>query len=195
MRFVINHAGNRIVDATPEETHALRPCICAVLRRHGCPSREIDDIAQHVEIVTWQAIQDGRIQGYELVDPEDALIQYMFVVAQHAFMNYKRKASTRYEALQDEPVEWPSRSPVARLEARDLLRRMEERPLVARFLLNVATEVPYVARHRDAGMSDGTYDQRLARSRKWLRSVITSGRWREPPQPVPPTPWHRKKKR
>lgn len=195
MRYRKNHNGDPIVDATPKETHALRPVICAVLRRHGCPSREIDDIAQHVEIVTWQAIQDGRIQGYELIDPEDALIQYMFVVAQHAFMNYRRKASTWREQLQDEPVEWPSRSPVARLEARDLLRRIEERPLVARFLLSVATEVPYVERYRDAGMSDGTYNTRLACSRKWLRSVVTSGRWREPPQPDPPTPWKRKGKR
>ncbi|MBK9259818.1 MAG: hypothetical protein IPM54_08270 [Polyangiaceae bacterium] len=195
MRFVINHAGNRIVDATPEETHALRPCICAALRRHGCPEREIDDIAQHVEIVTWQGIQDGRIQGYELDEPDVALLRFMFLVAKNAFMNYKRKASTRYEAFQDEPAEWPSCSPVARLEARDLLRRIEERPLVARFLLNVAAEVPYVERYHDAQMGDGTYNARLARSRKWLRSVVTSGRWREPPQPTPPTPWHRKKRR
>lgn len=195
MKFFVNLAGNRVVHATPEETHALRPCVCAALRRYGCPEREIDDIAQHVEIVTWQAIRDGRVQGFELIDPEDALIQYMFVVAQHAFMNYRRKASTRYEAFPQEPIDYSSRSPVARLEARDLLRRIEDRPLVARFLLNVATEVPYVERYRDAQMGDGTYNARLARSRKWLRSVVTSGRWREPPQPIPATPWHRKKKR
>jgi len=81
------------------------------------------------------------------------------------------------------------------IEARDLLRRIEARPRVARVLLNVATEVLYVDRCNDAQMTEGTYDVRLARSRKWLRDVVTSGRWREPPQPTPATPWKRKKKR
>jgi len=195
MRFVVNPAGNRIVDATPEETHALRPCVCAALRRHGCPEREIDDITQHVELITWQAITEGRVAGHDLEEPRDALVMWMLRVAQNAFLNYRHKASTWREVMTDEPVEWPSRSPVTRIEARDWLRRIEARPMVERFLLNVATEVPYVERCNDARMTEGTYDVRLARSRKWLRDVVTSGRWREPPQPTPPTPWKRKEKR
>lgn len=194
MRFIANLAGNRIVDASPEETHALRPCICAALRRHGCPEREIEDIAQNVEIVTWQCINEGRVMGYELDEPEDALLRFMFVVAKNMLMNYRQKRSTWREQLQDDPVDAALPSPVARLEARDLLRRIEDRPLIARFLLNVATEVPYVDRCRDAGMTEGTYEARLRASRTWARKVMASGHWREPPQPTPATPWKRKKK-
>jgi hypothetical protein len=132
-RFVVNLAGNRIVDATPEETHALRPCVCAALRGHGCPEREIDDIAQHVEIVTWQAIAEGRVAGH----------------GRTAGCARDVDASRRSERVSELPSQGVD---VARIEAREVLRHIEARPMVARFLLNVATEVPYVERCHARGL-------------------------------------------
>lgn len=97
--------------------------------------------------------------------------------------------------MTDEPVEWPSRSPVARLEARELFRRIEARPLVARFFLSAAINKPRPERRNDAQMTEGTYHVCLTKAQTWERDVATSGHWREPSQPVPPAPWKQKKKR
>lgn len=195
MRFIINHAGNRIVEATPEETHSFRPVVCSVLRRYGCPEREIDDLAQYVEIITWQAIGEGRVMGHDLEEPRDALVMWMIAVAHNAFRTWRNKGSSWREVFPDEPVEWPSRSPVARMEARDLLRRMEAHPKVMRLLLNAAAEMPLPEREQDAEMTPGTYYVRITTAQRWARKVATTGVWRRPPMPDPPTPKHRKKKR
>ena len=61
MKSHINAAGNRVVDATPNEIHAMRPAIIAALRRHGCPVNEIEDRAQDIELLIWQAVNEGRV--------------------------------------------------------------------------------------------------------------------------------------
>lgn len=195
MKYRKNHNGDPVVDASPREVHELRPVVCAVLRRHGCPEREIDDIAQHVEIVLWQSLNEGRVHGHDLEEPRDALVMYMVRVAQNAYLDFGGKASTRYEVLPDEPVDIASRSPVARLEARDLLRRIHAHPSVARLLMNVAQGMPLVEREQDAEMTSGTYYVRITSMQQWAKKVATTGVWRRPPMPDPPTPRHRKKKR
>lgn len=195
MRFIINPAGNRIVEATPEETHALRPVICAVLRRYGCPEREIDDIAQNVEIITWQAVRDTRIMGHDLEEPRDALVMWMIAVARGVFLNYRTRASTRHEVFPDDPFDVGSGSPVARLEAREFLRKLEAHPKVARLLLNAAAEMTLPEREEDSGCTPGTYYVRITAAQRWARKVATTGVWRRPPMPDPPTPKHRKKNR
>lgn len=195
MRFIVNHAGNRIVDASPEETHALRPVVCAVLRRYGCPEREIDDLAQNVEIITWQAIGEGRVMGHDLEEPRDALVMWLVAVAHNAFRTWRQRGSTRREVFPDEPFDIPSRSPVARMEARDLLLRIEKNPIVSRLLINAAIEMPLPEREQDAEMTEGTYYLRITSMRRWARKVARTGLWQRPPMPDPPTPKHRKKKR
>lgn len=195
MRFIVNHVGNNIVEATPEETHSFRPVIRAVLRRYGCPEREIDDIAQHVEIITWQAIEEGRVMGHDLEEPRDALVMWMIRVAYNAFRTYRNKGSTWREVLPNEPFDIPSRSPVARLEARDVLRKIAAHPNVARLLLNAATEMPLPEREHDADMTAGTYYVRITSMQRWAKKVVSTGVWRRPPMPDPSTPKLRKKKR
>ncbi|HMY18027.1 MAG TPA: hypothetical protein PKA58_17000, partial [Polyangium sp.] len=187
--------GDPVVDASPREVHELRPVVCAVLRRHGCPEREIDDITQHVEIVLWQNIGEGRVHGHDLEEPRDALVMYMVRVAQNAYLNFRSKASTRREVLPDEPVDIVSRSPIARMEARDLLRKFHAHPSVARLLMNVAQGMPLVDREQDAEMTSGTYYVRITSMQKWARKVARTGLWQRPPMPDPPTPKLRKKKR
>lgn len=195
MRYRPNHNGDPVVDASPREVHELRPVVCVVLRRHGCPEREIDDIAQQVEIVLWQSLNEGRVHGHDLEEPRDALAMYMVRVAQNAYLNFRSKASTRREVLPDEPIDIASRSPIARMEARDLLRRIDAHPNVARLLMNVVLGMPLVEREQDAEMTSGTYYVRITSMQMWARKVATTGVWRRPPMPDPPTPKHRKKKR
>ncbi len=195
MRYRPNHNGDPLVDASPREVHDLRPVVCAVLRRHGCPEREIDDIAQHVSVITWQSLNEGRVHGHDLEEPKDALVMYMVRVAQNVYLNFRAKASTWREVLPDEPIEIVSRSPVAQLEARDLLRRIGAHPSVARLLLNAANGMPLAEREQDAEMTSGTYYVRITSMQQWARKVATTGVWRRPPMPDPPTPKLRKKKR
>ncbi len=72
MRFVINDAGNRIVDATPEETHALLPALRAAFRRWRANEADIEDLCQQVESVMWQALSEGRVHEPDASRPEDA---------------------------------------------------------------------------------------------------------------------------
>jgi len=195
MKYRKNHNGDPVVEASPREVHELRPVICAVLRRYGCPEREIDDIAQHVEIVMWECIGDGRVHGHDLEEPRDALVMFMIRVAQNAFRSWRHKGSTWREVLPDEPLEMVSRSPVGRLEARDLLRRIEKHPKVARLLLNAANGMTLPEREQDAEMTSGTYYARITSMQRWARKVAETGVWRRPPMPDPPTPKHRKRKR
>lgn len=192
MRYRINPAGNRIVDATPEETHALRPCIRAVFRRWRAAPGDIEDFAQDVEIVAWQAIQEQRVPGDGFKRPEDALLDFMFAVAWNLWRNHSRRRSTRSEILHDEMPDMASRSPDARLEAREALQRISMRPDIARILLDAAIEVPLT--ERVEGALKSTYGYHLTTARKWAREV-DAGRWREPAQPASHKPWKRKKKR
>lgn len=195
MKYRTNHNGDPVVDASPEETHALRPVIRAVLRRYGCPEREIDDIAQHVEIVTWQAIGEGRVHGHDLEEPRDALVMWMIGVAHNGFRSWRNRSSTRREILPDEPHDIPSCSPMARLEARDLLLRIADHPSVARLLMNAAEGMTLTEREQDADMTSGTYYVRITTAQRWIKRVARTGLWQRPPMPDPPTPKTRKKKR
>lgn len=122
-------------------------------------------------------------------------VMFMIRTAQNTYRNYRQKGSTWREVLPDDPVEWASRSPVERLEARDLLRKIAAHPNVARLLLSAAEGRSLPEREHDAGMTPGTYYVRITSMQRWARKVATSGVWRRPPMPDPPTPKHRKKKR
>lgn len=190
MRFRINPAGNRIVDATPEEIHALRPGIRAALRRWRVPQGDIEDFAQDVEIITWQAIQEQRVPGDGFERPEDALLDFMFAAAWNLWRNHWRRRSTQSEILHDEMPDMASPSPDARLEARQALQRISMRPEIARVLLD---SVNVSASERYAHVAKSTYGYHLTNARKWAREV-DAGRWREPAQ-APHKPRKRTKKR
>lgn len=133
--------------------------------------------------------------GHDLEEPRDALVMWMIGVAQNTYRNYRIKGSTRCEVFPDEPMDMASPSPVARLEARDLLRKIAAHPDVARLLLNAAVGMTVPEREQDAEMTPGTYYVRVTSMQRWAKKVATSGVWRKPPMPDPPTPRHRKKKR
>jgi hypothetical protein len=191
MKYIRNPAGNRIVVATPEETHALRPAIRASYRRWKAPDSMIDDFCQEVEIVTWRGIVDQRIPGDRFQHPEDALLNFMFMVAWNVWRNHTKRRSTRNEVFVDELTDMAGPSPEGRLDARETLLRLTMREDVARVLLD-AVNVPAIERHR--GMPRNTYYSRLGNARKWARDV-DAGQWREPRMPEPSTPKLRKKRR
>jgi len=189
MKYIRNHAGNRIVVATPEETHALRPAIRASYRRWKAPDSMIDDFCQEVEIVTWRCIVDQRIVGDRFQHPEDALLNFMFMVAWNVYRNHTKRRSTRNEVFVDELPDMAGPSPERRLDARDTLLRLTMREDVARVLLD-AVNVP--ATERVAELPRNTYYSRLTQARRWARDV-DAGQWREPKQAMPFT-WKQRKK-
>jgi DNA-directed RNA polymerase specialized sigma24 family protein len=191
MRYIRNPAGNRIVVATAEETHALRPAIRASYRRWKAPDGSIDDFCQEVEIVAWRGIVEQRIVGDRFQHPEDALLNFMFMVAWNVWRNHTKRRSTRNEVFVDELPDMAGPSPEGRLDARETLLRLAMREDVARVLLD-AVNVP--ATERVAGLPRNTYYSRLTQARSWARDV-DAGQWREPRMPDPSTPKHRKKKR
>lgn len=188
MQYRLNHNGDRIVDASPEETHALRPAIRACFRRWRAFDADIEDFCQHVELVTWQAIVDGRIRGDGFARPVDALLDFMFAVAWNQWRNHSRKRSVWREVLHDELPDVASPSPDARIEARDVLQRISMRPDVARVLL-AAVNGPYPERRE--GLPKSTFWSRREQALKWARDAVEGA----PNMPDPPTPKHRKKKR
>ncbi|MBK9263653.1 MAG: sigma-70 family RNA polymerase sigma factor [Polyangiaceae bacterium] len=179
------------MDATPEETRALRPSIRAALHRWRCPDGDIEDFCQDVEIITWQAIVEQRVLGDRYNRPEDALLGFMFQVAWNAWRNHSRKQSTWRELLCNEMPDMVGPNPDACLEARDSLQRIAMHPDVARILL-VVLDGPYPERRE--GLPKSTFWSRREQARKWAKDV-DAGHWREPPQPVPATPWKRKGRR
>jgi hypothetical protein len=187
MRYQKNSAGNRIVVATPKETHALRPCICAALRRWHCPEGDIEDFAQEVEVITWQALVEKRVLGDRYARPRDALLSFMFQVAWNLWRNHSRLHSTRCEILHDEVPDMQGPEPDACLEARDVLHRISMREDVACLLFAaVAGERPaqYV------GLPKSTFWARHKEVQRWARDVASG----KPHVPDPPTPKHRKKR-
>ena len=124
--------GMLVVVATAEEVHAFRPAIRASFRRHKIRARDIDDLCQNVEFVTWRALERGRVRGWRVQDPRDALLAFMFVVARYLAANARRRWHVRWELLctgrESENVldPWDGRDLVAQLEARELLRRLHE---------------------------------------------------------------------
>lgn len=188
MRFIRNHAGNRIVVATPEETHALRPAIRASYRRWRAPDGIIDDFCQEVEIITWHGIVEQRIVGDRFQHPDDALLNFMFMVAWNVYRNHTKRRSTRNEVFVDEMPEVAGPSPESRLDARETLLRLTRREDAAMLLLD-AVNLAFDERERN--VPRGTYYSHLTDARKWARDVDT-GHWREPKQATPPTPWKRK---
>lgn len=192
MRYRINEAGNPMVVATPAEVHALRPAIHACFRRWRANEGDIEDFAQDVEIVVWQALDEGRVPGRALMKPQDALLDYMFAVAWNVWRNHGRKRSTRSEVLCNELPDMAGLDPVGRIDARETLQRISTRPDIVRVLMLAVNEVPTVERYE--GKSKSTYGYHLTNARKWAKDV-DAGRWQAPRQPVPMTPWKRKKKR
>ena len=193
MKYVVNHAGNRILQATPEETRALRPRIAACFRkRSNIPAVDIEDFCQEVEITTWRAIQEQRIVGNEFARPVDALLNFMLTVAWNLWRNHSRKRSVWREVLADDELpDMVGPDPEGRLETRETLLRLTRREDIAGLLLE-AVNVPASIRY--ANVPKSTYSSQLVQARSWARDV-DAGKWREPRQPTPPTPKHRKKKR
>jgi len=191
MRYITNPAGNRIVDATPEETRTLRPSIRACFRRWGANGGDIEDFCQDVEVIVWRAISQQRIPGDGFKRPEDALLNYMFMVAWNIWRNHSKRRSTRSEVFVIEMPEMPGPSPEGRIDTRETLLRLTAREDITRVLLD-SVNVPAKERHRDVPKS--TSWSRLSNARRWARNV-EAGKWREPRQPTLPTPKHRKKKR
>ena len=191
MRFHINAAGNRIVDATPQEIHAIRPSIVAALRRYGCPIHEVEDRAQDVEILVWQSVNEGRVWCDRLTSAKSALISFTFQAAWYIWKNYSRRQSAWREVLTDDPPELATSCTEARLEARDALRRIAGQPMVAEILL---LSLNGSRSEERADMTRTTFWSRVIVARKWAREV-DAGHWQPPQQPVPTTPWKRKKKR
>lgn len=192
MKYIINPAGNRIVQATPEETRKLRPSIAAAFRkRSNVAPDEIEDFCQEVEVITWRSVQEQRIVGNEFARPVDALLNFMLSVAWNLWRNHSRKRWVWREELVDEMPDMLGPSPDGRLDARETLLRLTMREDIAGLLLEAVNVEPAV---RYANTPKSTYSSRLIQARSWARDV-DAGRWREPKQPAPPTPKHRKKKR
>lgn len=191
IRSHINAAGNRIVDATPQEIHALRPAIVAALRRYGCPIHEVEDRAQDVEILVWQAVIEGRVWCDRLTSAKSALISFTFQAAWYVWKNYSRRHSTWREILTDDPPELATSCTEARLEARDTFRRIGEQPTLAEILL---LSLNGSRSEERANMARTTFWSRVIVARKWAREV-DAGHWQPPRQPVPMTPRKRKKNR
>jgi hypothetical protein len=191
MKYIINPAGNRIVDATPKETYSLRPSIAACFRSRRVSEGDIEDFCQEVEIVAWKAIEDQRIVGNAFSRPVDALLKFMFAVAWNLWRNHYRKLSVRNEALVDELPEMIGPSPDGRLDARETLLHLSTHPEIIRILLE-AVNVPTSLRYTNVAKS--THFSRLTYARSVARNIAL-GRYREPRQPIPPTPKTRKKQR
>lgn len=191
MRYRINEAGNPMVVATPADVHALRSAICAAFRRWRANEGDIEDFAQDVEIVVWQALDEQRVPGHRLMKPRDALLDFIFSVSWNVWRNHSRKRSTRSEVMHDEMPDVAGSDPDGRFDARETLRRIVAHVDIARVLLD-SVNIP--ASERYIGTPKSTYGYHLTNARKWAREV-DAGRWQAPTQPVPITPWKRKKKR
>ena len=191
MRFIKNQAGNRIVEATPEETRALRPCVAAAFRRWRARDVDIPDFCQQVELTTWIAVTEQRVPGEGFKRPVDALLDFMFAVSWNLWRNHSRLLWRHGEVLHDEVPDVASPSPDARLEARDALQRIAKHEDVALVLIGML-EGP--RSEQRGNLPKSTFHTRSMQARKWARDVA-SGHWKEPPQPTPPTPWKRKGKR
>jgi len=193
MKYIINPAGNRILIATPEEVHVLRPSIVAAFRkRSNIPAGDIEDFCQEVEITTWRAIQEQRIVGNEFARPVDALLGFMLTVAWNLWRNHSRKRSVWRELLADDEMpDMVGPDPDGRFETRGTLLRLTGREDIAQVLL---ASLNGSRPERREGIPRATYWHRVAQARSWARDV-DAGRWYEPRQPTPPTPKHRKKKR
>lgn len=190
MKYIINHAGNRIVQATSNEVHALRPPIVAAFRkRSNIPVGDIEDFCQEVEIVAWRAITEQRIVGNEFARPVDALLGFMLTVAWNMWRNHSRKRSVWRELLADDEMpDMAGPELDSRFETRETLLRLTEREDITWILLE-AVNVPASIRY--ANVPKSTYSSRLTSARRWARNVEAG----KPCMPDPPTPKHRKKKR
>jgi DNA-directed RNA polymerase specialized sigma24 family protein len=194
MRYIINPAGNRIVDAIPKDIRALRPSIAMNMRWRHISEADVEDFCQEVEIITWQAVVDRRIIGNRFARPVDALLHFMLAVAHNLWRNHRRKRWVWREVLatdENDVSDIVGPDPQGQLDARETLLRLTTHEDVARFLLDAAT-LPTAERYGD--LTPGTHGRRLLKARSWARDV-DAGKWKEPRQPTQPTPWHRKKKR
>ena len=187
MKYRKNHNGDPVVDASPVETHALRPCIFAYLRRHGCPVQWLEDCAQDVSIIVWQAMAEGRIKGDRVTTPQNALLRFVFMTSWYVWKNHSRRRAGWYEILSDEPPDMASRCPTAYLEAREVLRHVFAEPTIASVLL-AGIDGPEVPTPRS------THAERVTRARRWARELLAEHA-KEPRMPDPSTPKLRKKKR
>lgn len=180
MKYIVNAAGNRIVVATPKETHALRPSIRACFRGWRANDDDIEDFCQEVEIITWKCIIEQRIQGDHFARPVDALLDFMLSVAWNVWRNHSRKRYTRCEILHDDLPDVAGPSPEGRFAARETLLRLTMHEDIARILL-AALDGPYPGPRE--GMAKSTFWKRHKQARRWARDV-DAGHWRGLKQPV-----------
>lgn len=154
MKYICNPAGNRIVVATPEEIHALRPRIDVAFRCWKVNGGDIEDFCQEVEIIAWKGVVDQRIDGSHFARPVDALLDFMFAVSWNLWRNYFRKKSTRSEVLYNELPDVAGPPPEGRMAARETLLRLTMHEDIARILL-AALDGPYPGRR--FGMPPSTF--------------------------------------
>lgn len=175
-----NDLNEMLVEASPRDVHALRSALFGYLARWGVPSREYDDLAQYVEIVTWRKLEAGRVRGSNDRSPKAALLCFMIVVAWNAWQNVRRRSSSRYEVLvDDDEFEGRGGSVTGKLEAREVLRRMMVESEIDRVTL---FEILGVSSFAELGISLQTYSLHRTHVRRWVRELHASGKWQEPPR-------------
>lgn len=181
------HGENRFLEASPEDIRSMRPFVRKTFRKLNINAEDAEDLAQNVEIITWQAIDEGLIREHRKISPYWCLRIWMMHTAWRVGLNHKRRFYHRYELRieADMPIEQDER-----IHARELLERLLAYPDVLALLIRMAEG----GLRRDGAPQRGTYWQG-DQARHWLRVVKESGRWREPPGREKPRPRDRKKNR
>jgi len=175
-----NDPNEMLVEASPRDVHALRSALFGYLSRWGVPSREHDDLAQWVEIITWQKLEAGRVRGSNDRSPKAALLCFMVVVTWKLWQNLRSRASSQREILVDEnQIEAYVESVLEKLEARDILQRMMTLDGTDRAALMEALGISSLA---ELGISPAAYATHRANMRQWIRDLHETGKWREPPR-------------
>ncbi|KYF67007.1 RNA polymerase sigma factor [Sorangium cellulosum] len=156
---------------TMEAILAERGIILATLA--GIPSRDRADVEQIVLVAAWRAIRRGRYRPDPRAEPRAALRAWLRGVAWRHASHYFESAWVRRIVLDEQPL-WLLREPVgpdlhAQVEARDLLRTLDELPDRHREIL-LAVDMPesLSAYARQRGVSPFTAASRLRIAREAL---------------------------
>lgn len=147
----------------------------------GVPNRDRADVEQVVIVAAWRAVERGLYRPNPKLKPRDALRKWLHGIAWRQASHYFGSAWVRRFALDPQPL-WLVRDPVgpdlhAQIEARDLLRTVDELPERHREIL-LAVDMPesLSAYARQRGMSPFTAASRLRIARDTL--ALRLRRWR-----------------
>lgn len=122
--------------AFKDELPRLIPTLKAFLHKFGITSRYAEDLVQDVVLAVWQAIVNDAFRPEPGMRLGESLSRYAFGVAAHRAIDLKRSAAYRKEhsslvtSAEDEIIEAAidpsSLRDEERIEARDILRRVEQ---------------------------------------------------------------------